>query len=117
MSREAQQFHEVYAITDWERLFHRYKPQYMPQIKRAIELPKEFDRKWALPEWKQVINDKKAALKVWQRTTAEGHQSIKASGTINRTTQQIFRVIGDDNYRHIYDPVYESGYFLERIAD
>ena len=26
-------------------------------------------------------------------------------------------MIGDDNYRHLYDPVYESGHFLERIAD
>ena len=37
----------------------------MPQIKRAVELPKEFERKWALPEWKQVINDKKVNLQVW----------------------------------------------------
>lgn len=73
MSKEAQLFTEVYTITNWPAMFHRYKPQYMPQIKKAIELPKEFERKWALPEWKQVINDKKANLKVWQRTTSEGH--------------------------------------------
>jgi hypothetical protein len=117
MTKEAQAFTEVYSITNWPAMFHRYKPQYMPQIKRAVELPKEFERKWALPEWKQVINDKKVNLQVWQRTTPEGLQSIKATAIINRSTQQIFRVIGDDNYRHLYDPTYESGYFLERIAD
>jgi hypothetical protein len=89
----------------------------MPQIKKAINSTKEFDRKWLLPEWKQVIHDKKVNLKVWQRTTAEGLQSIKATGIINRPASLIFRVIGDDEYRGGYDPTYESGYFLERIAD
>ena len=72
MNKEAGQFTEVYCIEDWSKLMHRYKPEYMPQIKKAIALPQEFERKWALPEWKQVVNDKKVNLKVWQRTTAEG---------------------------------------------
>jgi hypothetical protein len=76
-----------------------------------------FDKTWDHPDWKVVINDKKADLVVSQRTTAEGLNSIKARGMINWSTQQIFRVIGDDKYRKQYDPIYDSSTFLERIAD
>ena len=66
---------------------HRYKPQYMPQIKKAIDSPNEFDRKWNLPEWKQVIYDKKVNLRVWQRAAPDGHPCIKATAIINRTAE------------------------------
>lgn len=39
MNKEAGQFTEVYCIEDWSKLMHRYKPEYMPQIKKAIALP------------------------------------------------------------------------------
>ena len=65
MSQASQQVYQIECIDNWPAMMNRYKPQYMPQIKKAIDSPNEFDRKLALPEWRQVIHDKKVNLKVW----------------------------------------------------
>lgn len=65
---------------------YRYKPAFLPQIKKAIALPQEFEKKWAKPDWKSVLTDKKVGLSVWQRVTEDGLNSIKAYGSINRST-------------------------------
>jgi hypothetical protein len=117
INAEQDSFTKVECITRFDLLMYRYKPAYMPQIKKAISQPKEFEKKWVCPDWKQVLTDKKVGLTVWQRVTEEGLNSIKAQAILPRSPQEIFRVIGDDKYRPIYDPIYETGYFLERIAD
>jgi hypothetical protein len=42
---------------------------------------------------------------------------MKAVGTINRRPIDIFKTIGNINYRKDYDPTYDDGHPFERIAD
>lgn len=42
---------------------------------------------------------------------------MKATAVINRGADTIMRVVGEDKYRKMYDPIYDSSSFLERIAD
>ncbi len=42
---------------------------------------------------------------------------MMATAEINRSPDEVFRVIGDSNYRRDYDSVYDGSTFLERIAD
>jgi len=42
---------------------------------------------------------------------------MKATGLINRTPLEVFKVISNDKYRKDYDANYDSGYPIERIGD
>ena len=44
----------------------------------------EFNRRWDSPHWKEVTTDKKEGLVVWQRTSEEGLNTVKASSIINK---------------------------------
>jgi CRISPR/Cas system endoribonuclease Cas6 (RAMP superfamily) len=56
-------------------------------------------------------------LIIWQRTTPEGYNAVKAQGFVNRSPVQIFKVISNTDYRSHYDTTYDTGRLLERIAD
>jgi hypothetical protein len=51
------------------------------------------------PDFKVSTDDKKEGLTIWQRTSAEGLNVMKASGEINRRPFDIFKVIGNGVYR------------------
>ena len=77
----------------------------------------EFEREWNHGEWKETTNDKKEGLIIWQRTTPEGYNAVKAQGYVNRSPIQIFKVISNTDYRSHYDTTYDTGRLLERFAD
>jgi len=108
---------KLFQMTNWDALMHRYKPEHYPLIKKVQGAVDLFKKKWDSPLWKEVTNDKKENLVIWQRVSEEGLNTVKASGFINRDPMLILRVTGDDKYRHQYDPMYDRMAFLERIAD
>jgi hypothetical protein len=55
----------IIQIKNYDALMHRYKPEFMPQIRKALGLKQAFYRSWEHPDWKQVIDDKKEGLVVW----------------------------------------------------
>ena len=79
---ESDKFDGIQSIQNWAPLMHRYKPEFLPQIRKAIKSIQEYDSKLALPDWKNVLVDKKAGLVVWQRVTAEGLNAIKAQAVV-----------------------------------
>ncbi len=60
MAEEMESYSSVFKINNWDALMHRYNPKYMPQIKKAIDSPEDFLRRWNLKDWKQVGYDKAA---------------------------------------------------------
>lgn len=42
---------------------------------------------------------------------------MKAQGIINRPAIALFKVIGNDAYRKIYDATFDEGKLLEKVAD
>lgn len=116
-NEELDKISDVQCITDWSSLMPRYKQANLPMIKTGLGAIQEFHKKWAHPDWKQVVADPEEGLDVWQRTTEDGLSSVKATAIIDRTANQIFRAIGDNKYRHLYDSMFDCSHFIERIAD
>ncbi len=94
-----QPYKYCHAITEWEPLFSRYKPENISLLKRAIESITTYERCYSYADWKVISEDKKEGITIWQRTTAEGLNSVKAQGTVNRTPHEVFKLIGNDGYR------------------
>ena len=66
------------CITNWSALYHRYKPENIPYLNKALKAKGEFEQKLPLADWKVSVDDKKEGLMVWVRTTAEGLNGVKA---------------------------------------
>ena len=76
----------------------RYKPENIPMIKKGIATMSDFDKNWVHPDWKVALTDKSEGLVVWQRITLEGVNAVKASAIVERTADQIFKVMGNEKY-------------------
>lgn len=95
----------------------RYKPENIPMIKKGIATMSDFDKNWAHPDWKVALTDKSEGLVVWQRITLEGINAVKASAIVERTADQIFKVMGNEKYRKQFDPNFHSQRCMERLAE
>jgi preprotein translocase subunit SecA len=71
------------CITNWQALHHRYKPENIPYLNKALNARDEFEKKLILNDWKVSVDDKKEGLTVWVRTTTDGLNSVKAQGVVN----------------------------------
>ena len=105
------------CITNWPALYHRYKPENIPYLNKALKAKEEFEQKLPLPDWKVSVDDKKEGLMVWVRTTAEGLNGVKAQGIVNFSPDQIFMVIGDARNKKSYDDAFDEGANFEKVAD
>jgi hypothetical protein len=105
------------VIVNWPALHHRYKPENIPYLNKALDAVGEYEKKLPHPDWKVCVDDKKEGLTVWVRTTAEGTNAVKAQGLVNFSPEQIFTVIGDANNKKLYDDSYDEGKNIEKIAD
>jgi hypothetical protein len=66
---------EIYLISDWDSLMHRYKPEHIRKalylnnslayIKKAISGIEIFDRMYNHPDFKVTTDDKKEGLTIW----------------------------------------------------
>lgn len=54
---------------------------------------------------------------IWQRTSEEGLNSVKAQGIVNRSPHDMFKLCGNDSYRTLYDANYDCGKMFGKIAD
>ena len=77
----------------------------------------EYEKRMLLPDWKISTEDKKEGLTIWQRTTPEGLNAMKAQAIVNRTPRQLMRVIGNDSLRTSYDATFDEGKMIDRIGD
>lgn len=67
------------------------------------------------PDWKVITDDKKVGLTIWQRTE-NGLKAMKAQAVIDKTADDVFKVIGDIKTRKDYDATYDDGWALEKVA-
>lgn len=67
-------------------------------------------------DWKLDNEDKKEGLTVWQKQM-DNLKCMKAAGMINHSPKNIFRCLGDESYKRIYDSSYDEGKMIDRIAD
>jgi hypothetical protein len=70
----------------------------------------------ALPDWKVLTDDKKAGLRIWQRSAGGGLKAMRAEAVINRRPEAVFSVIGDLALRKDYDETYDDGWALDKVA-
>jgi hypothetical protein len=105
------------CITNWTALHHRYKPENIPYLNKALNARDEFEKKLPLDDWKVSVDDKKDGLTVWVRTTPDGLNAVKAQGIVNYSPDQIFTVLADVNYKKLYDDAFDEGKNFEKIAD
>ena len=47
-------------------------------IRKATSMFDEYEKRMSLPDWKVSTEDKKEGLTIWQRTTPEGLNAMKA---------------------------------------
>lgn len=76
-----------------------------------------YETKLAFDDWKITIDDKKAGLVIWQRTTDEGLKAMKAQAILDYNSLDLFHTLTNVNYRNDFDKVYESGSTIAKIAD
>jgi hypothetical protein len=55
------------------------------------------------------VKDTKEDIYLWQRTTAEGLNAVKAQGHVNYSPYKVFRLLGHNDYRKQYDANYDDG--------
>eukprot|EP00347_Sterkiella_histriomuscorum_P015068 403358431 len=110
---------EVLSVQNWEERIEtgRYKQQNIQYLRMALAKFDDYERQITLAEWKSLVEDKKEGLNIWQRTNSNGLKCMKAVAVIERSPEQIIKVIGDSKYRNDYDPVYDYSTFLEKVAD
>lgn len=92
-----------------------YKPENIPYLNKAQGFYEQYMEGWAKPDWKTIIEDKKAGLMIWQRNEG-GLKAMKAEAIIDRSVDEIFTVIGDIVTRKDYDATYDDGWALEKVA-
>lgn len=109
----------IKSIQNWdERIqFGRYKQENVSILKLALSKFDEYEQTISNPDWKILTEDKKENLKIWQRTSANGLKCMKAVSHLDRSPDDVIRVIGDSSYRNDYDPVYDFSDFLVKVAD
>ena len=66
--------------------------------------------------WNLVVDDKKDNVIIHQKTGSTGLTCIKAEGTLEYDLETIFKVIGNDAYRYIYDATMEQSVILEKFG-
>jgi hypothetical protein len=54
---------------------------------------------------------------IWSRTTDTGLNSVKATGIVNRSPHDMFKLVGNDAYRQLYDANYDCGKMYAKVAD
>ncbi|CDW82258.1 star-related lipid transfer protein 4 [Stylonychia lemnae] len=86
-------------------------------LTQALDKLREFENQISLDQWKISVEDKKKGLNIWQRTSENGLKCMKAQGIIEKKADDIVKVIGDDDYRKYFDPVFDFSTVLERVAD
>lgn len=88
-------FGKIVSITDWQALHHRYKPEHIPYLNKALNARLQYDEKLNHPDWKLTVEDKKEGLNIYVRTTPDGYNAVKATGVINHPAEHIFITIGN----------------------
>ena len=88
-------------------------------MKRAVKSSAEYERRMNLTDWKQVIDDKKEGLVIWQRESDEGRNAMKASAIIDYSPDEIMKILGDANpqWRKDYDPMFDEAKIMKKIGD
>ena len=110
-------FAKIFTITDWPALHHRYKPENIPYLNKALAARAQYEERLDHPDWKVLVDDKKDGLTIWVRITSDGFNAIKAQGIINDTPEHIFVTIGNGDNKKLFDDTYEDALNVEKIAD
>ena len=99
----------IKIVDDWTERFNRYELWRVEIIKKAQAKLVELEEYLNSEKWKLLCEDKKEALKVWTMQTTNGCTAILAKGHIPDTPWNIFRLVGNLEWRLKYDKMYESG--------
>lgn len=79
---------------------------------------KTFDDCLAAPDWKVSHHDKKEQLLIEKCKNTTGKKSIKATGYVDSTVQDVFDMLIDETeaVRNLYDSNYDKFQYLDQIG-
>jgi hypothetical protein len=66
--------------------------------------------------WGTLVDDKKEGVIISSKIGETGLTCIKAEGIVEYDALSLFKVIGDDSYRKLYDATFDQGKILQKVG-
>ena len=98
------------------RVRFRFIKNFLEWMRLALQRVDDLENFFEGPNWVVSINDKKEGVIIHQKTGETGLTCLKAEGILQYRAEDIFKVIGNDDYRADFDAVMDKSYLLEKAG-